>query len=39
MTKIIAPIIGTVDPVNLRVGDMAAPSQLMPGIRIINDEN
>lgn len=39
MTKIIAPISGTVDAVNLRVGDMAAPSQLMPGIRIINDSN
>lgn len=39
MTKIIAPISGTVDAVNLRVGDMAAPSQLMPGIRIINTQN
>ena len=39
MTKIIAPISGTVDAVNLRVGDMAAPSQLMPGIRIINNDN
>ncbi len=39
MTKIIAPISGTVDAVNLRIGDMAAPSQLMPGIRIINDQN
>ncbi|MBL0309978.1 MAG: efflux RND transporter periplasmic adaptor subunit [Bacteroidetes bacterium] len=39
MTKIIAPINGTVDAVNLRVGDMAAPSQLMPGIRIINNES
>ena len=37
MTKIIAPISGTVDAVNLRIGDMAAPSQLMPGIRIINE--
>ena len=39
MTKIIAPINGTVDAVNLRVGDMAAPSQLMPGIRIVNGES
>jgi membrane fusion protein (multidrug efflux system) len=39
MTKIIAPINGTVDAVNLRVGDMAAPSQLMPGIRIINEQS
>jgi len=38
MTKIIAPINGTVDAVNLRIGDMAAPSQLMPGIRIINGD-
>ena len=37
MTKIIAPISGTVDAVNLRIGDMAAPRQLMPGIRIINE--
>jgi RND family efflux transporter MFP subunit len=36
MTKIIAPITGTVDAVNLRIGDMAAPSQMMPGIRIVN---
>ena len=39
MTKIIAPISGTVDAVNLRIGDMAAPSQLMPGIRIINTQS
>ena len=38
MTKIIAPINGTVDAVNLRIGDMAAPSQMMPGIRIVNGE-
>lgn len=39
MTKIIAPIDGMVDMVNLRVGDMAAPSAAMPGIRIINDKS
>lgn len=39
MTKVIAPISGTVDAVNLRIGEMAAPSQLMPGIRIINTDN
>ncbi len=38
MTKIISPINGTVDQVNLRIGDMAAPSQMMPGIRIVNGE-
>lgn len=37
MTKIKAPISGTVDNVNLKVGDMAVGSQLMPGIRIINN--
>lgn len=36
MTKVIAPISGTVDEVRFKVGDMAAPSQLMPGVRIIN---
>lgn len=39
MTKIIAPVSGMVDEVRLKVGDMAAPSQLMPGIRIINNNN
>ena len=39
MTKIVAPVSGTVDEVRLKVGDMAAPSQLMPGIRIINNNN
>jgi membrane fusion protein (multidrug efflux system) len=37
MTKIKAPISGTVDNVNLKIGDMAIGSQLMPGIRIINN--
>lgn len=37
MTKIIAPVSGVVDEVRLKVGDMAAPSQLMPGIRIVNN--
>lgn len=39
MTKIKAPISGTVDAVNLRVGEMAIGSQLMPGIRITNNLN
>jgi len=39
MTKIKAPISGVVDAVNLRVGEMAIGSQLMPGIRIINNQN
>ncbi|HRN94537.1 MAG: efflux RND transporter periplasmic adaptor subunit [Chitinophagales bacterium] len=36
MTKIKSPINGTVDEVRLKLGDMAAPSQAMPGIRVIN---
>lgn len=36
MTKVKSPINGTVDEVRLKLGDMAAPSQAMPGIRIIN---
>jgi RND family efflux transporter MFP subunit len=36
MTKIKSPINGRVDEVRLKLGDMAAPSQAMPGIRIIN---
>lgn len=38
MTKVIAPIDGTVDAVNLRVGELAAPSALMPGIHIVNGQ-
>lgn len=37
MTKIVAPVSGVVDEVRLKVGDMAANSQLMPGIRIVNN--
>jgi RND family efflux transporter MFP subunit len=36
MTKVKSPINGTVDEVRLKLGDIAAPSQAMPGIRIIN---
>ena len=36
MTKVKSPINGTVDEVRLKLGDMAAPSQAMPGIRVIN---
>lgn len=39
MSKVVAPISGTVDEVRLKIGDMAAPSQLMPGIRIINNNS
>jgi len=36
MTKVKSPINGTVDEVRLKLGDMAAPSAAMPGIRVIN---
>jgi len=39
MTKIIAPVSGMVDEVRLKIGDMAANSQLMPGIHIVNNNN
>lgn len=39
MTKIKAPITGIVDEVRLKIGDMAAPSALMPGVRIVNSSN
>ena len=39
MTKIKAPITGIVDEVRLKVGDMAAPSAMMPGVRIVNSSN
>lgn len=37
MTKLISPINGVVDDVNLKVGDMAVGSQAMPGIRVVNN--
>jgi RND family efflux transporter MFP subunit len=36
LSKCKSPISGTVDEVRLKVGDMAAPSQLMPGVRVVN---
>jgi RND family efflux transporter MFP subunit len=39
MTKCKSPINGTVDEVRVKLGDMAAPSQLMPGIRVVNFSN
>ncbi|MFN8310396.1 MAG: efflux RND transporter periplasmic adaptor subunit [Chitinophagales bacterium] len=36
MTKAKSPINGTVDEVRIKLGDMAAPSQLMPGVRVVN---
>jgi RND family efflux transporter MFP subunit len=34
-----SPISGTVDEVRLKIGDMAAPSQLMPGVRVVNSSH
>lgn len=36
MTKCKSPINGTVDEVRVKLGDIAAPSQLMPGVRVVN---
>ena len=36
LTKCKAPIAGTVDEVRLKIGDMAAPSALQPGVRVVN---
>ena len=39
LTKCKSPIDGTVDEIRLKIGDMAAPSQAMPGIRVINNSS
>jgi RND family efflux transporter MFP subunit len=36
LSKCKSPINGTVDEVRVKLGDMAAPSQLMPGVRVVN---
>lgn len=36
MTKAKSPISGVVDEVRVKLGDMAAPSAMMPGIRVVN---
>jgi membrane fusion protein, multidrug efflux system len=36
LTKCKSPIDGVVDEVRVKLGDMAAPSQLMPGVRVVN---
>jgi len=36
MTKCKSPIEGEVDEVRVKLGDIAAPSQLMPGVRVVN---
>ena len=39
LTKCKSPIDGVVDEIRLKIGDMAAPSQAMPGIRVINNSS
>jgi RND family efflux transporter MFP subunit len=39
LTKCKSPINGIVDEVRVKLGDMAAPSQLMPGVRVVNSSN
>jgi RND family efflux transporter MFP subunit len=36
LSKCKSPIDGTVDEVRVKLGDMAAPSQAMPGVRVVN---
>ena len=36
LTKCKSPIDGIVDEVRVKLGDMAAPSQMMPGVRVVN---
>jgi RND family efflux transporter MFP subunit len=37
LTKCKSPIDGVVDEIRLKIGDMAAPSQAMPGVRVVNN--
>ncbi len=39
LTKGKSPINGIVDEVRIKLGDIAAPSQLMPGVRVVNSTN
>ncbi|MCW3124764.1 MAG: hypothetical protein JWO03_422 [Bacteroidetes bacterium] len=39
LTKCKSPIDGIVDEIRVKVGDMAAPSQLQPGVRVINNSS
>ena len=39
LTKCKSPIDGVVDEIRVKVGDMAAPSQLQPGVRVINNSS
>lgn len=39
LTKCKSPIDGVVDEIRVKIGDMAAPSQLQPGVRVVNNSN
>jgi len=39
LTKCKSPIDGVVDEIRVKLGDMAAPSQAMPGIRVVNNSS
>jgi membrane fusion protein (multidrug efflux system) len=39
LTKCKSPIDGVVDEIRLKIGDMAAASQLMPGVRVVNNSS
>lgn len=39
LTKCKSPIDGVVDEVRVKIGDMAAPSQAMPGVRVVNNSS
>jgi membrane fusion protein (multidrug efflux system) len=39
LTKCKSPIDGIIDEIRVKIGDMAAPSQAMPGIRVVNNSS
>ena len=39
LTKCKSPIDGVVDEIRVKISDMAAPSQLMPGVRVVNNSS
>jgi RND family efflux transporter MFP subunit len=39
LTKCKSPIDGIVDEIRVKIGDMAAPSQAMPGVRVVNNSS
>jgi membrane fusion protein (multidrug efflux system) len=39
LSKCKSPIDGVVDDIRVKIGDMAAPSQAMPGVRVVNNSS